>query len=78
LVRRAHAEADKWHEATDDATGTESYGAAKNNPTGSASFSVQYNKFKWDKIMFAWGDLSQWIILVKSEFDGLVARSDCV
>ncbi|MDP6772068.1 MAG: hypothetical protein QF704_15300 [Anaerolineales bacterium] len=76
LTRRS-ASATKFHPATDDARGSESYGDGFNNPTGSDTFSIQYNTLDWDKIMFAWGSLDEWLILEKAAFEYLIALTNC-
>ena len=49
---------DKWHPATDNALGSESYGDINPDPLGKDNtFSMQYNQMKWTEILFAWGDL---------------------
>ena len=46
LVRR-NAQVGYWFEATDDAMGIDIYGDNFNNPTGTDSFSVEYNSMNW-------------------------------
>ena len=55
LVRR-NAQTIKWHHASDNATGSDSYGTVSNNPTGPDIFSIKYDTCKWNKILFAWGN----------------------
>ena len=67
LVRRVNnIFTGRWHPATDNALGSESYGTnQKNDPIGPYTFSVKYDTFQWDKILFATEDLSYFIILEK-------------
>ena len=44
LVRRT-AETDHWHDATDNALGTDTYGTGRNGPTGTETFSIKYSEF---------------------------------
>ena len=71
MVRR-NAKTDEWHEATDNALGTDTYGTAKNDPIGATTFSIAYKEFKWTKIMFAFGSLDKWIVLERTNFETVV------
>ena len=61
-----------WHPATDNGLGTESYGIVKPDATGGDTFSVKYDGFAWNKIMFARGDLSKWLIIEKTVWSDFV------
>ncbi|MDP6586125.1 MAG: hypothetical protein QF535_15855 [Anaerolineales bacterium] len=53
FLMRRNAELDKWHPATDNATGSEVYGvdgAYDNSPQGPDTYSIQYNNLYWSKI----------------------------
>ena len=76
LVRR-NAKTDSWHPANDNALGTDIYGTKENNPIGADTFSVQYSQWKWDKIMFAWGNLGKWIVFDRTIFEAFTLRDDC-
>ncbi|MDP6585159.1 MAG: hypothetical protein QF535_10915 [Anaerolineales bacterium] len=40
FLMRRNAETNKWHPATDNATGSDVYGTFDNNPQGSETFSI--------------------------------------
>ena len=73
---RRNAETDKWHPATDNALGSESYGTAT-NPTGPDTFSIKYDTLNWNKILFAMGNLEYWMILERSVFENFAAETTC-
>lgn len=57
LVRRVYS-SKRWHRATDDALGTQSYGNYVPEAADTSSnhdFSVKYSQMKWNKIMFSQG-----------------------
>eukprot|EP01043_Picozoa_sp_COSAG02_P027199 COSAG02_NODE_1593_length_11778_cov_25.088792_6_plen_871_part_00 len=72
LVRRVK-QGDTWHPATDELLGTDEYGIY-GDATSDSTFSIPFgdngrSDLHWDKIMFASGDMSMWVILDKAEMD---------
>ncbi|MDP6771582.1 MAG: hypothetical protein QF704_12850 [Anaerolineales bacterium] len=45
---------------------------------GADTFSEKYQKFAFSKIMFAWGNLNQWLIIERDVFEVVVATGNCV
>ena len=39
--------------------------------------SVKYDDMKWDRIMFAWGDMKSWVVFDGPSFKTTMARRDC-
>ena len=56
FLARRNAQENSWHPATDNATGSESYGTVFKNSTGPDTFSIKYDALNWNKILFAWGN----------------------
>ena len=40
------------------------------------TYSVEYYGLKWNKIMFARGDLSTWLIMERTPFESFIKRRD--
>lgn len=69
LVRRQGKDA--FHRSTDNARGTQEYNSYDPDPLSSSEFSVNYNDYEYDKILFAWGNLGAWATAPKSTMDGI-------
>jgi hypothetical protein len=62
LVRRASGPK-KWHPSNDNAQGTVAYGKYSTDALSDSTFSMLYKQYTWDKIMFASGDLSMYVVM---------------
>ena len=68
LVRRVQS-GNTWHPATDQLSGTESYGTAC-GPTASCTFSVAFSTASYTHFLFATGDETKWLIATKEQAIG--------
>jgi len=68
LARRV-AKGNKWHPATDELRGTDSYGSAPTNPTSGPTGTMKWNYNAVQYFLFSTGDFSEWMIMKRSVID---------
>ena len=82
LVRRVPGASGIWHPATDDLVGTDIYGTYETNETSDSAFSMQFGN-TYNKVMFASGDMSAWIVLpresgcLSKNYNKIVSTAEC-
>jgi hypothetical protein len=85
LVRRMGS-IKKWHPGTDSAMGnvegskyTKGYGSyvASETVMGETHFGLDYSTIPWKKILFAYGDFSQWVIYTREVWTGISKEGFC-
>ena len=62
LARRV-AKGNKWHPATDELRGTDSYGSAPTNPTSGPTGTMKWNYNAVQYFLFSTGDFSEWWVV---------------
>ena len=61
LARRVE-KGSKWHPATDDLRGTDSYGTPPSDPQSGPTGTMQWHYNQVQYFMFSTGDFSEWYI----------------
>ena len=66
MVRRVRS-GSRWHPATDQLNGFDTYGTYVEDPTSNSTFSIAFNQKDFDEFLFATGDGEKWLVAEKNE-----------